>query len=233
MIHHDIKQHVHQIKEKIDAIARLHNREPNSIQLLAVSKGQSATTIREAFSAGIPDFGENYCQAALAKMGDLSDLQINWHFIGAIQSNKAALIAKHFSWVESVSRESIARLLSEHRPQDMPLLQVCIQVNLDDEGTKSGIRPDELLPLALYISQLPNINLRGLMTIPKIEPIETLQYEKFLRLTILLEQCNQALGLSMDTLSMGMSDDWEQAVAAGSTMLRIGRAIFGERDIIA
>jgi pyridoxal phosphate enzyme (YggS family) len=226
---------IQDIQKQIAHTALQYHRAPNTIQILAVSKGQNADMIHEAYDAGLRHFGESYWQEAAVKISNLRDLNIHWHFIGPIQSNKAKDIAMHFDWVHSVSREKIARLLSEFRGnsskslQSPQPLQVCIQVNLDDEKTKSGVHPEELLPLARIISTLPELKLRGLMTIPKIERDEALQYAHFLRLKVLLEECNQSLGLSMDTLSMGMSDDWVQAVAAGSTMLRIGRAIFGER----
>lgn len=228
-----IKKRIHQIKELVVQTAVLDHRDPDSIQLLAVSKGQTAEAIREAHAGGISQFGENYWQEAQGKMALLKDLDLHWHFIGAIQSNKAALLAQHFSWVQSLSTKKIAELLSRHRPEHLPPLNLCLQVNLDEESSKSGVKPQDLIPLAAYVTELPHLKLRGLMAIPQMRAgdDEALQYDSFLRLTKLLEDCNQSLGLTLDTLSMGMSDDFVPAIRAGSTMLRIGRAIFGERRV--
>lgn len=224
------------LKERIDNLQKLIretasscHRSPNEILLLAVAKGQSAKAIEEAFFAGIHHIGENYLQEAQEKMQQLAPLPLCWHFIGSIQKNKAEAIAKHFSWVHSISREKIAELLDLHRPSDLPPLNVCLQVNLDEEETKSGLNPAQVAPLAFALSQRPNLKLRGLMAIPKPHQGEEEQLNSFLRLRRLLNEVNQELGLTMDTLSMGMSDDWAPAIRAGSTILRVGRAIFGER----
>lgn len=224
-----IAEQVRQIQQVIIKTAKSCHREPEAIQLLAVSKGQPASAIREAFASGLVNFGENYLQEAQTKMQALSDLALNWHFIGPIQSNKVQAIAQDFSWVHSLSREKIAKLLAQHRPENLPALNLCLQVNLDDEESKSGLAPQQVAKLALLVQQLPRVRLRGLMTIPKPQTDEQQQYESLLRLTRLFNQLNQDLNLSMDTLSMGMSDDLVAAIRAGSTMLRIGRAIFGER----
>lgn len=225
-----ISKQIHHIQQIIRETARKYERDPDSIRLLAISKGQPVSVIEEAFSAGLSEFGENYWQEAQEKLARLQSLPLTWHFTGPIQSNKAADIAKHFDWVHSVDREKIAKLLSQHRPDHLPPLNVCIQVNLDAEPEKSGVSAEELIPFAASIKQLPGIRLRGLMAIPKWHQEEALQYKSLLRMSALLKEVNQHLNLQMDTLSMGMSDDLIPAITAGSTMVRIGRAIFGERN---
>lgn len=224
-----IAKQVHTIQQIIIDAAKSCQRSPEDIQLLAVSKGQPVEAIQAAFEAGLCNFGENYLQEAQIKIQALKALPLCWHFIGPIQSNKTQALAQNFSWVHSVSREKIAQLLAQYRPENLPALNLCLQVNLDDEPTKSGINPQQLAKLALVVSQLPRLRLRGLMAIPKPESGEQQQYDSFLRLTNLLHRLNKELNLSMDTLSMGMSDDLVAAIRAGSTMVRIGRAIFGER----
>ncbi|MBA2655856.1 MAG: YggS family pyridoxal phosphate-dependent enzyme [Tatlockia sp.] len=204
-------------------------RLPKDILLLAVSKGQPISFIREAYCAGLTNFGENYLQEALAKIHALKDLAIDWHFIGPIQSNKATAISQNFSWVHSLSRREIAEKLAEHRPQELPALNICLQVNLDGELTKSGTSVQQLLELAQVVSCLPRLQLRGLMAIPQPLADEQEQYQSLHRLKLILDKLNRELKLSMDTLSIGMSDDMVAAIRAGSTILRIGRAIFGER----
>lgn len=223
-----ISDRVQHIQQLITNTAKSCQRSPQAIQLLAVSKGQPATAIREAFAAGLTRFGENYLQEAQKKMKTLSDLAISWHFIGPIQGNKTQAIAQNFSWVHSLSREKIARLLAKHRPAHLPPLNVCLQVNLDQEETKSGASPKQLAGLALLVCQLPALQLRGLMAIPKPQSNEQLQYESLLRFTTLFNQLNQEHHLAMDSLSMGMTNDLVAAIRAGSTLLRIGRGIFGE-----
>lgn len=224
-----IEDRIHTIQELIQQTALLSHRKSSAIKLLAVSKGQTTSAIEQAFQAGLNQFAENYLQEAMLKMQSLQHLPLIWHFIGPIQSNKAQKISQHFSWVHSLSHEKIAVLLNRYRPSNLPKLNVCIQVNLDLEHSKSGILPEELPALALSVNQLPNLTLRGLMAIPKIQLQEDEQYLSFMRLTRLLEQVNRDLGLQMDTLSMGMSEDLVAAIRAGSTIIRIGRAIFGER----
>lgn len=219
-----------QIQRLITTTAESCQRSPADIQLMAVSKGQPASAIREAFAAGISSFGESYWQEAQIKIETLTDLAITWHFIGPIQSNKTKGIAENFSWVHSLSREKIGQDLAKYRPNHLPPLNICLQVNLDDEETKSGVPPQGLAKLALELSQLPSLHLRGLMAIPKPLVNEQEQYESLERLPKLLNQLNADLNLSMDTLSMGMSHDLVAAIRAGSTILRIGTAIFGERQ---
>lgn len=225
-----ITERIEKIRQLIAATAEACQRSPEEIQLLAVSKGQPASAIQEAYTAGIRNIGENYLQEAQTKIHALKNLSLCWHFIGPIQSNKTQAIAETFSWVHSIDREKIAKLLSQHRPDHLPALNICLQVNLDEEDSKSGLAPEQLKQLALLVTELPRLKLRGLMTIPKPRSDEQQQYESLLRLTKLFNQLNQELNLSMDSLSMGMTDDLVAAIRAGSTMVRIGRAIFGERQ---
>jgi pyridoxal phosphate enzyme (YggS family) len=204
-------------------------RPPNSVTLVAVSKGHNVAAIEQAFSAGITDVGENYWQEAQNKILLLQHLPIVWHFLGPIQSNKASAIAEHFSWVHSIERTKIATLLSQHRPQHLPPLNVCIQINLDAEVSKSGVNFDEAIELVKIVHVLPNLTLRGLMTISRPQTDEKEQYKSLLRLTHLLQEINQQLQYNLDTLSMGMSDDLIPAIQAGSTLVRVGQAIFGSR----
>ena len=215
-------------RERLAAAARAAGRDAGSVTLLAVSKQQGAAAVRAAAEAGHRDFGENYVQEAVAKMDALADLDLVWHFIGQLQSNKTRVVAEYFQWVHTVDRERIARRLSEQRPYHAPPLQVCLQVNLDRETAKGGVSPEETLDLAARVVELPRLRLRGLMCIPA--PRETFeeQHAVFARLTALLAQL-KAAGFDLDTLSMGMSADLEAAVAAGATIVRIGTAIFGER----
>lgn len=218
------------IKSLINDAVLAEHRQPDSVLLLAVSKQQTAAAIRKANELGIQDFGENYFQEAQNKMDQLQDLALTWHFIGPMQSNKSKGIAARFDWVHSIDRLKIATLLSEHRAECLPPLQVCLQINLVAEETKSGVSPAEAMDLALAVSQLPHLKLRGLMTIPPPNNSKQEQYELFLRLTNLKDCINKQLGLDMDTLSMGMSDDLIPAIKAGATIVRIGRALFGERQ---
>lgn len=220
---------IQEVQQQIRDTAKSCGREPQTIQLLAVSKGHSVQAIQEAFHAGLFHFGENYLQEAEAKITALATLPLCWHFIGSIQSNKAKRIAQHFSWVHSVSQLNIASLLAENRPARLPPLHLCLQVNLDKEESKAGVEPDKLLELAAAVQALPGLKLRGLMAIPKPQQDKEQQYKSLLRLTELLAIVNSELKLSLDTLSMGMSDDLQAAIRAGSTIVRIGRAIFGER----
>lgn len=205
------------------------HRAPGSVLLLAVSKQHSVESIAEAFRLGITHFGENYYQEAEQKIKALSHLNISWHFIGPIQSNKAKGIATHFDWVHSVNRISIAERLNQYRSSDLPPLNICLQVNIIEEPSKSGIPSDNTLELARSINQLPRLKLRGLMTIPPPQTDPHAQYELFIQLNHLLHSLNDQLGQNMDTLSMGMSEDIIPAIQAGSTIVRIGRALFGER----
>jgi hypothetical protein len=204
-------------------------RDPDSILLLAVSKRKPASDIRLAYACGQRDFGENYLQEALEKMQELDDLDICWHFIGAIQSNKTRSIAESFDWVHCIDRLKIATRLSEQRPAERKPLEVCIQINLDDESSKAGIDLDELPALAASIAVLPGIRLRGLMTIPAPRTNYAEQCHSFARMAGALAALRRQ-GLDCDTLSMGMTADMEAAIAEGSTLVRIGTAIFGERE---
>ena len=201
---------------------------PQSVSLLAVSKAQSALTIREAYGAGQKCFGENYLQEALEKQTELSDLGIEWHFIGPIQSNKTQLIAEHFSWVHSVDRLKIAQRLNDARPANLPPLQLCIQLNVSNEASKSGVTPDAVASLAAEIVKLPRLTLRGLMAIPAPSDDPTIQRAQFVK----VRDCYDALtaqGFALDTLSMGMSEDYAVAIEQGATIVRIGSALFGAR----
>ncbi|WP_207937376.1 YggS family pyridoxal phosphate-dependent enzyme [Pseudomonas sp. 51_B] len=201
-------------------------REPGSVQLLAVSKTKPAAAIREIHAAGVRDVGENYLQEALAKQAELRDLPLIWHFIGPIQSNKTKAIAEHFDWVHSVDRLKIAQRLSEQRPAGLAPLNICLQVNVSGEDSKSGCAPADLPALAKAVAALPNLRLRGLMAIPEPSEDRTIQEAAFAS----LRQLQQGLDLGLDTLSMGMSHDLEAAIAQGATWVRIGTALFGARQ---
>ncbi|BCA96321.1 YggS family pyridoxal phosphate enzyme [Legionella antarctica] len=224
-----LEQNLNQVRLLVAQAEKLNDRELGSVLLLAVSKKQSIEMITKAFHLGVTNFGENYYQEALNKINALSHLPISWHFIGPIQSNKTKGIASHFSWVHSLNRIIIARLLNEYRPLTLPPINVCLQVNLVAEETKSGMLPEQARELALLVSQLPHLKLRGLMTIPPPLKNPEEQYQLLFQLNQLMHSINQESGLKMDTLSMGMSDDLIPAIKAGSTIVRIGRAIFGER----
>ncbi len=196
--------------------------------MLAVSKTFAASEVRAAHAAGQRDFGENYVQEALEKIVVLSDLPLVWHFIGPIQSNKTRAIAEHFDWIHSVARAKIAQRLSEARPPGREPLDICLQVNVSGEASKSGVPPEELRLLAEAVRALPRLRLRGLMAIPEPSDDVELQRRRFHGLRLLLTQLNAA-GFALDTLSMGMSQDLETAVKEGATIVRIGTAIFGER----
>lgn len=222
-------KNIQKIHQSIIDAAQSCNRNPGNILLLAVSKQQSIEAIQEAYRLGITQFGESYFQEALQKIKSLEKLPISWHFIGPIQSNKTKGIATYFSWVHSISRLKIAQLLNTYRPKNLEPLNVCLQISLIEEKNKSGISPEQATELALAINQLPHLKLRGLMTIPPVQENPQKQYEVFLQLNQLMHSLNQELRLNMDTLSMGMSDDIVPAIKAGSTLVRIGRAIFGDR----
>ncbi len=228
-----ISENLQLVQHRIATSAQAAGRDPTSIRLLAVSKTFDAQAVLTAAQAGQRAFGENYVQEAIDKISatrELNpDLQLEWHFIGPIQSNKTRQIAEHFDWVHSVDRLKIAQRLSEQRPADMPSLQICLQVNVSGEATKSGLEPDALLELARAVVLLPNIRLRGLMAIP--EPTEDVEQQRaaFAKLR-LMQNDLQAVGIQTDTLSMGMSADMDAAIAEGATIVRIGTAIFGGRD---
>ena len=223
-----IAQNLAQVHAHIEAACQASGRPAGSVQLLAVSKTWGPDAVRAAHAAGQADFGENYIQEAVDKINALRDLPLVWHCIGPIQSNKTRLVAEHFDWVHSIDRLKIAQRLSEQRPAHLPPLQVCIQVNVDGGANKSGVSPQELPELAQAVSALPRLQLRGLMTIP--EPAETeVQMRAVHRQAKALFDALRAQGLPLDTLSMGMSADMGAAIAEGSTMVRVGTAIFGQR----
>jgi hypothetical protein len=203
-------------------------RDPDSVTLVAVTKGKTAESVRLAATAGVTDFGENYLQEALAKMERLADLELRWHFIGGIQSNKTRAIAERFDWVQSVDRSSVARRLSEQRPFHAAPLNVCLQVALVPEPSKGGVAPAALTELAASVAALPRLKLRGLMCVPPQQPDAGAERAMFARLRLALQDLN-ARGFKLDTLSMGMSGDFESAVAEGATLVRIGTALFGAR----
>lgn len=221
-----IAENIAKVGVRIREAAQASQRDYAAIGLLAVSKTKPAAAIREAFAAGVQNFGENYLQEALEKQSELNDLPLTWHFIGPIQSNKTRPIAEHFAWVHSVDRLKIAQRLSEQRPPHLPPLNICLQVNVSGEASKSGCNPDELAALAHAVARLPNLRLRGLMAIPEPSEDPSEQRAAFAR----LRELQQGLQLDLDTLSMGMSHDLEAAVAEGATWLRIGTALFGARD---
>ncbi len=223
-----IAENLSRVRTQMEAACQAAGRLPHSVSLLAVSKTWGAEAVRAAHAAGQTAFGENYIQEAVGKIGALRDLPLQWHCIGPIQSNKTRLVAEHFDWVHSVDRLKIAQRLSEQRPPHLPPLQVCIQVNVDGGETKSGISPQELPALAQAVAALPRLQLRGLMTIP--EPAETDAQMRAVhaQAKALFESLRQQ-GLPLDTLSMGMSADMAAAIAEGSTMVRVGTAIFGRR----
>jgi PLP dependent protein len=226
-----VARHLEEVRQRIAKAAADASRDASSVTLLAVSKTFPAEDVRAAFNAGQRAFGENYVQEAVAKIAGLADLrsEIEWHFIGPLQSNKTKVVAENFDWVHSVDRLKIAERLNEQRPDGSPRLNVCLQINVSGEDSKSGIAPDDALALAHQIAALPRLHLRGLMAIP--EPAATLDEQRapHRRLREIMDTL-RANGLELDTLSMGMSADIEAAILEGATMVRIGTAIFGARD---
>ncbi|MFL6607828.1 MAG: YggS family pyridoxal phosphate-dependent enzyme [Pseudomonas sp.] len=221
-----IADNIAQVRSRIHAAEQAAQRAADSVQLLAVSKTKPAQALREAYAAGLRDFGENYLQEALGKQAELTDLPLIWHFIGPIQSNKTRAIAEHFDWVHSVDRLKIAQRLSEQRPAELPPLNICIQVNVSGEASKSGCTPTDLPALAKAIAALPRLKLRGLMAIPEPTDDRAEQDAAFAA----VQRLQASLDLPLDTLSMGMSHDLESAIAQGATWVRIGTALFGARD---
>lgn len=227
-----ISQNLNLVRQRIDAAAKNFNVS-HHIRLLAVSKTKPAELLQQAYAAGQRDFGENYLQEALEKQQALAELEICWHFIGPIQSNKTRAISENFHWVHSVDRIKIARRLSAQRPEQLPALNICLQINLDREDSKSGFSLDELSEAAAIVAELPGLKLRGLMAIPQKQAGFEQQQASLARLQQALTQLQPQLSQThapLDTLSMGMSADLEAAIAAGSNMLRIGSDIFGQRD---
>jgi PLP dependent protein len=227
-----IDGNLQQVRERLKQACALAGRDVSAVSLLAVSKTFDADAVCLALAAGQHAFGENYVQEGTEKIAALRlsrpDAALQWHCIGPLQSNKSRPVAEQFDWVQSVDRLKIAQRLSEQRPPNLPDLQVCLQVNVDGGANKSGVAPDQLLALARAVAGLPRLRLRGLMCIPEPAPDFESQKALFLRAKALFDELN-AQGLQLDTLSMGMSDDMEAAVAAGSTMVRVGRAVFGSR----
>lgn len=217
------------VRARIERAAQAVGRRPGDIALVAVSKTFPAEYIAQAHAAGQRAFGENYAREAVEKITKLAPLPLEWHFIGPIQSNKTSVIATHCQWVHSVAREKIAQRLDAGRPGGLPPLNVCIQVNVSGEAAKSGVEPGEEFKLAEAIARLPRLKLRGLMAIPEPTTDPALQRRRFALLRELKDQL-VARGHALDTLSMGMSDDLEAAIAEGATMVRVGTAIFGRRD---
>ena len=225
-----IQRQFGQVNDRIRQAEQNCHRE-GQVLLLAVSKTKPASMVREAWELGQRDFGENYLQDALEKINTLADLKdISWHFIGPIQSNKTRDIANYFHWVHSVDRLKIAQRLNDQRPDSLAPLNICLQVNISHEDSKSGLSPDELPELVKTIRQMPRLKLRGLMAIPAPEQEQEKQRIPFKALAELRQRLNSDFQLDMDTLSMGMTDDLEAAIYEGSTMVRIGTALFGARD---
>lgn len=225
------QQNIANIRARIKATCKLAQRDPNAITLLAVSKTRSVDDVSQAVASGIDCFGENYLQEASEKVVALQHLAIEWHFIGPLQSNKTRPVAESFAWVHTVDRLKIAQRLSDQRPTEMNPLNICLQVNIDREASKSGLMAEEVKEVALAVSKLPNLKLRGLMAIPRSSQDLQTQREPFQKLRLLMEEINCALDNSqkLDTLSMGMSDDIEAAIFEGATIVRVGTGIFGPR----
>jgi pyridoxal phosphate enzyme (YggS family) len=223
-----IADNLHAVRLRIERACTAAGRDVNEITLLAVSKTFGPEAVRAAHAAGASAFGENYIQEAIDKQARLADLALEWHCIGPIQSNKTRLVATKFHWAQTVDRLKIAQRLSEQRPPELPPLSVCVQVNIDGGAGKSGVAPAEALALAREVAQLPRLRLRGLMSIP--EPAAEFEAQRAVhaQARLLFDQLREA-GLALDTLSMGMTDDLEAAIHAGSTMVRVGTAIFGRR----
>jgi pyridoxal phosphate enzyme (YggS family) len=224
-----IPERLARVRERIRDAATACGRPADAVALLAVSKTRPAADVLAAYHAGQHAFGENYLQDAMPKIGALDGYPISWHFIGRIQSNKTAEISRHFAWVHGLDRYKHAERLSRQRPQELPPLQVCLQVNLSGEASKGGVGPGELAELARRVAQLPGLRLRGLMTMPDPGTSPATQRTVFAGLRDCLADLNEQ-GLALDTLSMGMSADMEIAIAEGATIVRIGTDIFGPRE---
>jgi pyridoxal phosphate enzyme (YggS family) len=224
-----IQQNLSHIHQQIQTYELRYHRTPNSVKLLAVSKNHPIEKIQDAINAGQLAFGENYLQEALGKIETLNNKNLEWHFIGPIQSNKTKKIAEHFDWVHSVDSLRIAKRLNDQRPANLPPLNICLEINISHETTKSGILPEDALSLAQTCLTLPQLKLRGLMAIPAPKKNFPEQRAELHKLKLLYDHL-QEKGLNLDTLSMGMSDDMEAAIAENATMVRIGTAIFGQRN---
>jgi PLP dependent protein len=224
-----IQQNLSLIHQQIQTFELRYHRAPHSVKLLAVSKNQPIEKIQNAIEAGQLAFGENYLQEALTKMESLNNKNLEWHFIGPIQSNKTKKIAEHFDWVHSVDSLRIAKRLNDQRPANSPPLFICLEINISHENTKSGILPEDALSLAQECLTLPRLKLRGLMAIPAPKKNFQEQRAELHKLKLLYDQLREK-GLNLDTLSMGMSEDMEAAIAENATMVRIGTAVFGHRN---
>lgn len=225
-----IAERLDSARKGIDQAATSAHRPPNSVKLLAVSKTKPVSDIMEAYEAGQRMFGENYVQEGVEKAQALAHLDdIEWHMIGPIQSNKTKVVAEHFDWVQSIDREKIAKRLNDQRPANLPPLNVCVQINIDDEQSKSGVKPSELADLITFIQSQENLRLRGIMAIPKADPTADEQNMSLSKLKEIFDHYHNSL-TNFDTLSVGMSSDMQAAILNGSTMVRIGTAIFGKRE---
>ena len=223
-----IAENLISVRERIDRACQAAGREIGSVRLLAVSKTQTSAAVREAAIAGQRDFGENYVREGVVKALATADLPLVWHFIGPLQSNKTREVAEHFHWVHSIDREKIAQRLSDQRPDNLPPLEVCLQVNVSGEASKSGVSFEQLPALADAVARLPRLKLRGLMAIPEPSDDMDLMRRRFAAVREAMHSLN-ARGLALDTLSLGMSADLETAIIEGSTLVRVGTAIFGAR----
>ena len=224
----NLPERINAVLEQVTQAAVAAGRSARSVTLLAVGKAQAAQTLAAAAGCGLEHFGESYLQEALEKQAALQEFPLTWHFVGRLQTNKTRAIAEHFAWVHALDRLKIAQRLSAQRPFHAPPLNVCLQVNLAAETTKGGVTPTELPQLAAAVAALPRLKLRGLMCIPPEETDPARQRAWFAQLRVLRDQLN-AHGLDLDTLSMGMSADFEAAIAEGSTIVRLGTALFGDR----
>jgi pyridoxal phosphate enzyme (YggS family) len=223
-----VTENLRKIRDLLHSAAIEANRDPAEVRLLAVSKKQSLEKIREAYAAGQRDFGENFVQEGVEKIEAMAKDDLTWHFIGHLQSNKTRVVAEYFDWVHTIDKFKTARRLSDQRPDDLPPLNLCLQVNVDDEESKSGVTPEALPELAAACRDLPNIRLRGLMCLPAIRENLDEQRIPFAVLRKLAEKLRTG-GVDTDTLSMGMTADFRAAILEGATIVRIGTALFGER----
>jgi pyridoxal phosphate enzyme (YggS family) len=223
-----VSTHLEKVRKRIKLACEAVDRDANAVKLLAVSKTMPAQAVQDAYAAGQLAFGENYIQEGVEKIALLAHLPLEWHCIGPVQSNKTKLVAENFAWVHSIDRLKIAERLSAQRPGNLPPLQVCLQVNVDGGNNKSGVESQELLALAHAVAKLPHLHLRGIMTIPEPAPNEAATRAVHHQAKLLFESLKNA-GLNVDTLSMGMTADLEAAIAEGSTCVRVGTAIFGQR----
>jgi PLP dependent protein len=227
-----IQSNLFNLHARIRDYEKKYNRELGSVQLLGVSKGQSSEKMQEAYSAGLSSFGENYVQEALPKMKTLAALSIEWHFIGNIQTNKTRKIAECFSWAHSITDIGIAKRLNDQRPPHLAPLNICIEINISDETTKQGIDTTTLMPLIETCLAFPRLKLRGLMAIPATKPTQSLDEQRRIFHSLFsIWQSLRNQGIELDTLSMGMSGDFEAAIAEGATIIRIGTALFGSRSV--